>query len=122
MRRFNDRMTSQRFLQLDDGPALAPLRFRTHRRVTDFAQPDIIFADDEIATRIAHPRRPVAAAAGLGEQHWAVIGDGLDEERLDRRSQPTQRTPTACVLLNGRAVADLRISFMRRQVGGDWDE
>src|SRR5690606_8758819 len=47
----------------------------------DLAQLHVMFADAEIALRIAHRRRPVAAPPGLVKQHRPVIGDDLGQKR-----------------------------------------
>ena len=50
-------------------------------RAADLAEQHVAVADQEVALRVAHRRRAVAAAAGLMEEHGAVLGDDLGEER-----------------------------------------
>ena len=91
---FGDEAQSERDLERKTGAAAGDDIYREfsvlpelelvlrHVEITsrDLAQPDIGGPDDELAIRITHRRRPVAAPAGLVEHQFAVVGAELVDD------------------------------------------
>ncbi len=65
------------------GHALCPAD--VNGRAAHFAEQDVALADAELALRVAHGGRPVAAAARLVEQHRTVLGGQFRDQFKCRR-------------------------------------